>query len=181
MKSSEPLIAVAAILASTACLNANDLWYAGHTYKLTSTPGSWFDAEAEAISMGGHLVAINDAAEQSAVESHFETLSPDPFYLWIGLTDSAREGVWSWSNGDPLLYSNWAGLEPKGPGDPDNVLENWAFMNFEHNFRNGEWHDVDVNRVHLGIIECVPEPATTAAGLFAISLATVSLFRRSRA
>ena len=35
----------------------------GHSYALTPTPGSFADARAYAASVGGYVVAINDAAE----------------------------------------------------------------------------------------------------------------------
>jgi len=31
------------------------------------------------------------------------------FWLWIGGTDRSREGGWSWSDGSPLQFINWAG------------------------------------------------------------------------
>jgi hypothetical protein len=44
----------------------------GHSYYLLSFD-TWSNSEAEAVTLGGHLVTINDAAEQSFV---YNTHSP---------------------------------------------------------------------------------------------------------
>ena len=49
--------------------------FGGHTYHLLDTDGTkrWFEAEAEAVGLGGHLVTINDASEDQFV---FDTFAP---------------------------------------------------------------------------------------------------------
>lgn len=116
--------------------------YGGHCYYRLGT-SCWKDAEAEAIKMGGHLVAVGDVAEQSWV---FATFSDDPFCgLWIGLIDEASEGTWGpWTNGETSPYRNW----DTAHGEPNNNLYVPAGEDFAHMFeasdnlgRGGLWND----------------------------------------
>lgn len=85
----------------------------GHTYQLTPTTMTYAAARAYANSVGGYLVAINDAVENAFITSNFAVTGGQP---WIGLTDENHEGVFTWDSGEPLSYTNWA------PGEPDNYL-----------------------------------------------------------
>ena len=62
-------ILVAAMLASAGFVQAAPvLSYNGSDYYFTTnTAGTWTAGEAEAVGMGGHLVTINDAAEEAAL------------------------------------------------------------------------------------------------------------------
>ena len=101
----------------------------GNNYALTDRPGTWHQAEAQAVSYGGNLVAVNDAAENAWLVSTFGT-----DLYWIGFTDEASEGTWAWSNGDPVTYTNWL------PGEPNNAQdEDWAHINWAGNA--GGWND----------------------------------------
>ncbi|MDP2172400.1 MAG: lectin-like protein [Candidatus Cloacimonadaceae bacterium] len=51
----------------------------GHVYQKTTTTLNYADAKAAAEANGGHLVTINDAAEQAIL--------PTDFNYWIGLND----------------------------------------------------------------------------------------------
>jgi len=77
-----------------------------HSYFLL-TSSSWTDAEASAVSMGGHLVTVNDAAENDWLLATFSNFGGEPRALWTGLTDTAQEGVFTWSSGEPVIYTNW--------------------------------------------------------------------------
>ena len=98
----------------------------GHAYKSISCK-SWDDANSQAVAEDAYLVAINDEAEQKWLS---EIFGWQPY--WIGLTDFAKEGEWSWTNGEPVTYTNWA---PHEPMDTDSGDEDYVVM-FE------EWSDV---------------------------------------
>jgi hypothetical protein len=70
-------------------LGTQGVWrYAGHTYTLTPRSMSWTEAEAEAQRLGGHLVTINDAAEQAWVSETFGGWGG--WYLWLGMNRSGE-------------------------------------------------------------------------------------------
>jgi hypothetical protein len=78
----------------------------GHDYLFVEDGMSWADAEAYAASVGGHLVTINDAAENDWLIATFDT------DYWIGLNDRAREGQWVWASGEPVTFTDWLAGEP---------------------------------------------------------------------
>jgi uncharacterized delta-60 repeat protein/uncharacterized repeat protein (TIGR01451 family) len=87
--------------------------YNGHVYYLL-VPSTWKQAEQWARGLGGHLVTINDAAEDTFVFDTFAGYGGIPRQLWIGLNDEAIEGTFVWSSGEPVTYLNWT------PGEPNN-------------------------------------------------------------
>ena len=101
-----------------------------HFYKIIEV-GSWQDAENAAIAENAHLVSINDQSEQEWLNQTFGTGE----YYWIGLTDQQTEGLWEWTSGEPLNYTNWAENEPNNNGGG----ENYAVMNWGV---NGAWNDL---------------------------------------
>ncbi|HXI54229.1 MAG TPA: lectin-like protein [Candidatus Saccharimonadales bacterium] len=87
----------AAVLAGPIINAAN-----AHTYYLLST-NTWTASKAEARGLGGHLVTINDAAENQWVLNSFSPLTGVPeAKLWIGLNDAANERQFVWASGEPV-------------------------------------------------------------------------------
>ncbi|MCX6926672.1 MAG: C-type lectin domain-containing protein [Verrucomicrobia bacterium] len=80
------------------------------------TQSTWTDAEAKALTLGGHLVTINDAAENQWVFGTFSALGGVRRLLWIGLTDIRSMGNFQWSSGQPRTYVNWSPVEPNNVG-----------------------------------------------------------------
>ena len=122
---------------------------APHWYALTRRPGLWTEAEAEAVTLGGHLASVNDAEEQRFLIETF-LQGPDklrPF--WIGLSDAASEGRFAWSSGEPLRFTRWENGEPNDLQGEDYVAMNWHFARFQGGFRDdgqalaelGSWND----------------------------------------
>ena len=121
---------------------------------------SWQDnlgfAEWFANQLGGHVVTINDAAENEFLQRYrqnffsqdnFNQTYPDMdcgdsdcWYLFdgsfvIGLTDRETEGQFEWISGEPVSYTSWGWGEPNNGGCPtcneDYVQFNW-----------GSWNDI---------------------------------------
>lgn len=126
----------------------------GNQYFLTTARSSWTEAHAEAVAAGGTLVTINDAEEQKWLLDTFGGTE----LFWIGLSDQQTEGVWKWSGGDNVSYTNWT------PNEPNNALsfadqyfggENYVVMNWQS---NGKWNDVANTFVKSrGIVEIVKD------------------------
>jgi Ca2+-binding RTX toxin-like protein len=106
--------------------------YNGHTYQL-SKAATWTEAQAEAKSLGGNLVTINDQAEQDwLVKTFYQNNS-----LWIGYTDEKTEGTFKWVNGESSTYTNW------NTGEPNNGLGGWDedYVHFLAD-SDGKWNDL---------------------------------------
>ena len=114
----------------------------GHTYYLLGA-SSWFAAERRAVGLGGHLVTINDEAENTWVFETFASYGGVLRMLWLGLTDDGREGRFRWTSGDPFAYRRFDGGEPNN--DPGNALgrEDVVHMYPPIDRRGSFWNDVN--------------------------------------
>jgi|GEM_PF-2530111 len=114
----------------------------GNQYLFTSGASTWEDAQAEAESLGGNLVTINDDSEEAWLRENFS----DVERLWIGLNDAEIEGQFEWSSDQPVTYTNFA------PGEPDDAggVQDFGVLNFGG---NGEWDDESGTSFFRGIIE----------------------------
>lgn len=101
----------------------------GHLYYLLTT-NTWTGAEAEAVSLGGHLVTINDTNENHWVCTNFLLYAGAARTLWIGLFQPSGSvepaGGWRWASGESVTFTNWI------PGEPNNNSsqgpQNWAMI-----------------------------------------------------
>ena len=141
----------------------------GHQYYLLN-PATWTASQSEAVTLGGHLVTINDAAENDYLLGTFLPLIPQTNHaLWTGLTDATTEGTFAWVSGEPLGYTKFGPGEPNNdPGFFDPAGEDYvAYILYPYNFVGAkDWNDVTVNgsdRVPHGVVEVVPEPGSLAA------------------
>ncbi len=111
----------------------------GHSYTLwrtSPTTNNWYWTEAEqaCVLAGGHLVQIEDEAENTWVMTNvlnFDGLTNRR--AWLGYTDRDAEGFFVWTNGSTSLYFNWA------PGEPNNANNN---ENYAEMIGTGMWNDL---------------------------------------
>ncbi|MDJ0903037.1 MAG: PQQ-dependent sugar dehydrogenase [Xenococcus sp. MO_188.B8] len=125
----------------------------GNRYLFTSPGLTWQEAQAEATSLGGDLVTINDEAEEKWLRENFSETEQ----LWIGLNDAETEGQFQWSSGQPVTYTNWA------PGEPNDFdgIQDFAIMNLGS---AGEWDDQSGESLFRGIIEIGDSNPTSSGG-----------------
>ena len=110
----------------------------GHSYYVSEAQTTWAEAETWAISLGGHLVAINDAAEDTWMQANLGVSSG---YYWLGGSDDAVEGTFEWVTGEPFSHQNFL------PGEPDDDFASgglgdylalsatdWAWLDTNGNF-----------------------------------------------
>ncbi len=124
--------------------------YNGRTYLLTSNTMTLAQAETLATSLGGHVTAINSAAEQDFLDRTFGFTS-----FWIGLNDRTTEGTHVWSSGDPVTYTNWAPLEPN-TSSLDAV-----FFQTSNDANGGKWFDRSETSPLQAVIEIVTPTSDT--------------------
>lgn len=100
-------------------------------YLVVKKKMGWHDAKRFAEWLGGHLVTIEDEAENRFVAdlARGEGVSRD---FWIGLTDEVKEGEFIWVTGEPLSYTNWHLGEPS----------NWGVGGNEHYVEIGYFDDL---------------------------------------
>jgi hypothetical protein len=162
-----------------------------HYYFLLGSD-NWPASQSQALSFGGNLVTINDAAENAWVATTFLNYGGMSRDLWTGLNDVATEGTYQWVSGEPFTYSNWQ------PGQPDNGDGYYPNEDYVHMFGGtstehlagwvpGKWNDLQdiagytsntgTSRQIFGLVEVVPEPSVN---ILLLSAASVLVWLRSR-
>ena len=142
------------------------LTYNGNEYRLTSEAASWQEAQAEARSLGGNLVTVNNSAEQEWLQ---ETFGADE-RLWIGLSDRDSEGDFQWVSGETSSYRNFA------PNQPDNFGRGEDFVTANWRANSPQWNDVSGLANFRGIIEISrDEPIPNEPSEFSLELSSVTV------
>ena len=70
---------------------------------------TWFDAVDVCDARGMALATIDDAVAQSTAA---DLLAPFPYDFWLGGSDLAQEGDWTWVDGTPWGYEHWRVNQP---------------------------------------------------------------------
>jgi hypothetical protein len=96
-------------------------------------PSTWYPANFLAEQLNGTLVSVNSAAQNNFLRDTFA--APNNIRLWLGATDRDNEGNFSWTDGSPFNFSNWAGGEPNNAG----AFGNEDFIEF---YPDGFWNDI---------------------------------------
>lgn len=144
-----------------------------HNYFITPAKSGWHAAEALAMKLGGHLMSIGGPTEQNYLNNSLvASLGLSKVPVWMGLNDRGAEGIFHWSSGEPLGYTNWVGGNPDNyGGNEDFTTINWS--NAYNGTNAGTWNDTPEagssgfggtsDGPYQGIIEVDPSslPATT--------------------
>lgn len=99
---------------------------------LCDLPMSWERASQFCRDMGAELARLDNAAQSRA--AYRAATDVDDQRWWIGLHDRASEGVFTWADGTPVGFTNWARGEP----DDDVCNQDCAALKEDG---DGLWHD----------------------------------------
>jgi cysteine-rich repeat protein len=97
------------------------------------------DAEAHCVSLGGHLASPSDEAEDAAIVALGIAQS-----AFIGATDAASEGRWSYVDGTPFVYHPWSRNEPNDSSRREDCAEVRS---------SGEFNDVTCGDLRAHVCE----------------------------
>ena len=142
--------------------NVTDLIeYNGHWYAVILDNLKFYDAEAQAQAMGGHLVTVNDQAENDFItQLIFDTLGNNRT-TWVGLNDAEEEGVLTWVSGETSTYRNFL----SGFADNWNGAAGQDFVVTNH-VNPGTWDDRDGNNQAAAVVELTGERLFNASHVY---------------
>lgn len=113
---------------------------------------TWDEAEAACVKEGGHLASIASEPENAAARAA-ATAACGGLSAWIGLTDGAKEGMFTWSSGEPVTFTRWKTGEPSDVGGSENYVEMYS---------EGSWNDRNTTDGSMSCYVC-ELPGTTGA------------------
>ena len=65
---------------------------------------SWKEAEELCVCCQGHLAAVTSIQIQDFLAEKVEKSGKA---IWIGASDEDTEGDWNWTDGSPMVFSQW--------------------------------------------------------------------------
>jgi len=146
----------------------------GHWYRLTPSGLTWQQAEDWAVANGGHLITIDDGAEDAWAYSQYGT---NGFVLWIGLYQlpgsPEPSGGWVWSSGYAVTYQNWAPSEPNNSANAEHVAQMVVSGNPNASFWNDYPSEPDPQFRGPGIVEREVDPAVPAVSTWGVVVMTL--------
>ncbi|MCC6647659.1 MAG: DUF4215 domain-containing protein [Polyangiaceae bacterium] len=104
----------------------------------SGNPTSWDGAKAACEGMGRHLVTITSSAEADLVWDEMSGVTTQG--RWIGYTDRAVEGTWSWITGE----ASGGFIPPWDSGEPNDAGGNEDCAEFLYSYRL--WNDNSCSR-----------------------------------
>ena len=93
----------------------------------------WAEAIEYCEELKGHMAIIKDDEENQKI--HEAMMKKGLQGAYFGLSDTGKEGRWTWVNGEPADYLNWAIGEPNS----ETAGENYAM--FYWKYKDGTWND----------------------------------------
>lgn len=126
------------------------MYYNKYCYKAfhENDPLQWYVAEKKCAlkepGRKGHLVSIVDKKENAVV--HYFLINnwdAKDKTLYIGLNDEAREGIYKWSDGNPMIFTDWSPAGRGLPTQPDGgAYQDCTMLRMDSIHSTALWHDI---------------------------------------
>ena len=117
-------------------------------YRQTTSNYTWSSAAAEAVQQGGHLAVFETQEECNWAKNYL--IKNSDVLTWIGLvqdpTSTNQSEGWSWINGQPLSYDDWASGQPE---DSSSTIEDHG------DFRSDGLYDENESYETLALFEII--------------------------
>merc|ERR1712126_174316 len=108
------------------CRDEFSLWKDGCYYISEVSGITWNESRDQCDSLSSTLSSITSQEEQNWIVSHAPSDWAQEYgVIFIGGTDAASEGNWTWVDGQPWIFSNWNvdAKEPNNAGTGENCAE----------------------------------------------------------
>jgi hypothetical protein len=144
-----------------------------HFYEYVPTRLNWESARSAAtgsifLGQPGYLATITSAGENEFVRG---LIADAAWAAWLGGSDIAAEGTWTWTDGPeagvvfwsggPVGYNNFAQFEPNNVNNED-AVSMWGPNGGNGASYWGQWNDFQASDTHGFVVEyAVPEPPLT--------------------
>ncbi|CAL1283053.1 unnamed protein product [Larinioides sclopetarius] len=125
-------------------------YYNGNCYKVVKSrePIPWFEAEEECQKLytnrNSHLVSILDEKENAVV--HYlliNVFKAKQQSLYIGLNDYTNEGIYRWSDMNPMIFTDWAPADKTLRSQPDGgAYQDCTMVRVDSGHSTAHWHDI---------------------------------------
>ena len=116
------------IVCTAAC---STIWRGTRRYLFCPGALTFADAASVCKSQGAALVSLQDLPENDWVWATAQAKKTGT-ELWIGLSDTAKEGVYTWPDGTVATWTHWASGQPDDAG---------ANEDCDHLWNGGTWND----------------------------------------
>ena len=128
-----------------------DAWEVGRgRVSIVAGNFTWAQARTDAQTRGGDLASFPD---ENRWNRALETLGADALDdytgLWIGSSDAAADGTWTWVNGEAFLFQQWAATRPSSA--VGNTLD-YAEVSGGAGAEIGKWYDRSPTTVRDGYL-----------------------------
>lgn len=150
--------------------------YNGNTYQLLSSD-TWLNSEAFAQSQGGHLLTIDDLAENNWLTTQAFNQWGLTHSYWIGYyRDPSNPSQFLWADGSTSTYTNWSAGEPNNSNSYNADAENYVhtYLNYAGGSRFGKWNDLanvdPFEGPKFGVIQVASVPEPNSSGLIGLGV-----------
>ncbi|MCX6872918.1 MAG: lectin-like protein [Verrucomicrobia bacterium] len=111
---------------------------------------TWAQAHADAHARGGELACFPTADRWNRAMESLGANALDSYTgLWIGASDATTEGTWTWVNGEPFSFTQWATSRPSTT--PGNTLDD-VEVSGGGGAEIGKWYDRSATTIRDGYI-----------------------------